>query len=926
MKTKLLFLGLLQIYTGILFAQRFERTTDKELLPEILVYDSGKQENIYLPSKTKAKSSKEATAVFEVTYTGFSEEAKAAFQEAVNIWASILSSPVPITIDARWEEMDQGILGGSSSPELFRNFDNAPFKDTWYKPAIANRLTGYDLNPDGYDMIIRYNSTANWYLGTDGNPGTQTDFVSVVLHEIGHGLGFSAGAWKDGMNGGIGYVDENGENQSPVAFDHYMYNGDGEQIIDTNIFKNPSTDLLNEFQSQDIYFVSPLAMEANGGDSVELYAPRTWNQGSSISHLAESFNNTENALMTYSIGTGEALHDPGPITMGMFADLGWISVRFDHKPLKDIETWTNPRTVSAELYADTSLYENSVKLHYSVDQFTSDNNVVVMTTTNDTLFTADIPVIADDTVWYYIEAKSKLDRFYYYPSQGTGNINTTFKDSAFYFINGVDNIEPTVIHENKSKFLFDVVDLVTIEAEADDNIGIDSVYIEYMINENTAKYLNLSFKEENPRGLPLYDVELPLSAETLSNGDTLYYKIHAVDSSSNGNSSSNPSDGYFKIPIHEIYQPVKDTIIDFDNADAESFFVLDGFTVDQPTNFDSKALHSPHPYEEGQYFKEGEINYAAILQIPIILDDDSTRISIDEIVIVEPGTAGTVYGDEEFWDYVIIEGSKDSGINWFEFDDGYDCSISTSFTSAYNSEADGDESLYLNHKIDVLENGNFNVGDTVLIRFRLYSDPSAAGWGWAVDNIKIQKEEAISPTIPGSLATTEITDTTISLIWNKSSDNVAVEGYLVYQNDELIDEVTDTTYKAIDLNVGTRYSFYIIANDAVGNESEKSNTVTATTTNITSVNALDSYSKSNVTVYPNPTKDFVNIRYKSDETINELVISIYSVDGKLVYSKLKSVMDKSFTDQIDVSTLRSGYYLIRLTAGNKVVTNKIIIK
>jgi hypothetical protein len=30
-----------------------------------------------------------------------------------------------------------------------------------------------------------------------------------------------------------------------------------------------------------------------------------------------------------------------------------------------------------------------------------------------------------------------------------------------------------------------------------------------------------------------------------------------------------------------------------------------------------------------------------------------------KLVLVEPGDAGTVYGDEEFWDYVIVEASKE---------------------------------------------------------------------------------------------------------------------------------------------------------------------------------------------------------------------------------------------------------------------------
>ncbi len=39
-------------------------------------------------------------------------------------------------------------------------------------------------------------------------------------------------------------------------------------------------------------------------------------------------------------------------------------------------------------------------------------------------------------------------------------------------------------------------------------------------------------------------------------------------------------------------------------------------------------------------------------------------MSFDEIVLVEPGETGTSYGDEEFWDYIVIEGSKDDVNTW----------------------------------------------------------------------------------------------------------------------------------------------------------------------------------------------------------------------------------------------------------------------
>ncbi len=38
----------------------------------------------------------------------------------------------------------------------------------------------------------------------------------------------------------------------------------------------------------------------------------------------------------------------------------------------------------------------------------------------------------------------------------------------------------------------------------------------------------------------------------------------------------------------------------------------------------------------------------------------------------------------------------------------------------------------------MLASGKFNVNDEVIIRFRLHADVGAHGWGWAIDNLKIQ--------------------------------------------------------------------------------------------------------------------------------------------------------------------------------------------
>ncbi|MGE5500244.1 MAG: hypothetical protein ACM3Q2_19385, partial [Syntrophothermus sp.] len=47
-------------------------------------------------------------------------------------------------------------------------------------------------------------------------------------------------------------------------------------------------------------------------------------------------------------------------------------------------------------------------------------------------------------------------------------------------------------------------------------------------------------------------------------------------------------------------------------------------------------------------------------------------VEYDDIAIVEPGDPGYKFGSTNFWDYVVIEASKDGAV-WTPIEDGYDC-------------------------------------------------------------------------------------------------------------------------------------------------------------------------------------------------------------------------------------------------------------
>ncbi len=86
------------------------------------------------------------------------------------------------------------------------------------------------------------------------------------------------------------------------------------------------------------------------------------------------------------------------------------------------------------------------------------------------------------------------------------------------------------------------------------------------------------------------------------------------------------------------------------------------------------------------------------------------------------------------------------------------------------------------------------------------------------------------PTTPTELTASNITETSVVLSWNPSTDNIGVTGYDVYQEENSTITVTDTTATITGLAANTVYQFRVKAKDAAGNLSDFSNTVQVTTT------------------------------------------------------------------------------------------------
>jgi photosystem II stability/assembly factor-like uncharacterized protein len=177
-----------------------------------------------------------------------------------------------------------------------------------------------------------------------------------------------------------------------------------------------------------------------------------------------------------------------------------------------------------------------------------------------------------------------------------------------------------------------------------------------------------------------------------------------------------------------VYSQPQVTYINDFNAPSNDF-IGSGFQIKSEIGFNDDAIHSSHPYSDNQ-----NITYA--LTVPIVVANSNANFVYDDVAIIEPGEPGTVFGDTEFWDYVVVEGSND-GINWVPIADGYDSRYDAAWLNAYNIGSAGNVFMYRTHQVDM--SSTFAPGVTILLRFRLFADAFVNGWGWAIDNVRIQE-------------------------------------------------------------------------------------------------------------------------------------------------------------------------------------------
>jgi hypothetical protein len=691
-------------------------------------YAGNKINKFYIPPPDEffKKSGSKNGGSITVYYTGFSAQATAAMEYAVLILEKMLPSDAKFTIRASWEKIStSGVLAQSTITGYAGGWGiDAQNPFSLYPVALAEKISGRKLNDDLQgDITLAVNSSINWYLGTDGKtPVQKYDLVTVVIHEICHGLGFFDSFNTDGTFGWYGV------NSIPMIYDTFVEDLTGNKLTDTLKYTDYSADLNYQLTGGPLYFNGPLLKKYTDGSRAKLYTPVTWDAGSSISHLDELATLRENSLMTPFIDLGEAIHDPGKYTFSILGDLGWINTRIIPDTVKDTESHLTKLLLSASIRSDTVYNHNKVGVVFSFDGFLTSDTLYLSSPGSDNNFKTEINIPSyNSELKYYFFAEDSFLRLYRSPS--------LFREFPYKVYIGTDTVKPVITHDPVSYYL-QTVDSIKFKAVATDNLGIDSVYVEYKINNNPSKFVRLKAGKDNN-----YSTVFEAKSLLLKGHDSIQYKIFAVDTARVPNVSILPIDGYLVTKIEEISATLSMYSTDFSTA-APDFFTT-GFEVTKPVGFSKFGLNTKHPYESPEDNNKS-IDYISILRHPLKFGESGMLFNFNEIVLVEPGEAGSKFGSSDFYDYVIVEGSKNFGKTWFSLVDGYDSRLFSTWETAYNSSIVGDNSAYVGtedmlrkHTFLCKPSDNISAGDTLLVRFRLYSDPFANGWGWVIEDLKI---------------------------------------------------------------------------------------------------------------------------------------------------------------------------------------------
>ena len=151
------------------------------------------------PPPAARHSAPTTAAVFKPNFIGdFPPEALAAWDKVNAALLRHITLVVDVEVNVEWKAIEGGYIGMGGSLGSQLDFPNAAFAGTWYPISLANQIAGTRLAP-GPDVGVDMASGVPWDYSGDPPKALKAgvnDYVTTLMHEILHGMGFPARAWS----------------------------------------------------------------------------------------------------------------------------------------------------------------------------------------------------------------------------------------------------------------------------------------------------------------------------------------------------------------------------------------------------------------------------------------------------------------------------------------------------------------------------------------------------------------------------------------------------------------------------------------------------------------------------------------------------------------------------------------------------------
>ena len=352
------------------------------------------------------------------------------FQAAANVWAAKLTSNVTIKVGANFDPLSPcttsgGVLG-SAGPTNVMKLTSPPAgyqANTWYSIAEAEAIQGANLNGTDNEIEAQFNSSVDlgclgsgtrwWYGTTSGaNVSGRINLFPVVLHELGHGLGFISLVCVQSGGCGTGTTQGSLLGGAQDIWNYHLQDGA------TGVFWKDMTNaqransIINDqhlvWNGANVTAAVPTYQPGRSGvdaatGQVKMYAPNPVEPGSSVSHF-DTTASSPNLLMEPALQDEFSQTD---MTIPLFQDIGWPMPGGGTTTPNQAPTIASPTTLNVTedtasslagvVFADADAGTSSVTTTFAVSagtlNATSQSGVTVGGTTASRMLSGSIAAI-----------------------------------------------------------------------------------------------------------------------------------------------------------------------------------------------------------------------------------------------------------------------------------------------------------------------------------------------------------------------------------------------------------------------------------------------------------------------------------------------------------------------------------------------------